>query len=585
MARGFNTTYGSGTTDKITSAVSANETAWSISWWMYVTTFSPATGGRVMEGNTGSIQIVVASGVLGYLNFTDWSSGSLNVDWLPPSTSVWHQYVLTHDRSSASNLPVLYIDGVAQTINTNSSTHTGSYTPPGVAYLIGNRAASNRALNGILAEVAMWSVALDAAEANALGKGFSPSRVRPDSIIEYFPFIRGTLSQVAGAPTVVGTAVQNHPRVIHTGAQSWQLAQPAETPSALIIKRLRGTPEAWPTQEDVYLSRVHSLDATALPSQPRLPYPQRLYAPPQQTALLDPRGSVWSSAALFQRDTPPAERVQTLPQHDPIEGRSTVFQQAPALFVQPTTPPPQRVSSLQRQLDPYDEHRSFIFQANRSLLVSQPAFPLSKRIQAFQHHADLTVERSSIEPASPGIIAPRPPFRPTIRLQPQDNIFDLHSSINPAPPNLLAGQHALLARRVQSFPQFDPRPHQADVAFYLRKPPSIDNLAELTVQRLFAREQFDPRGTFPDSIIKGRDLAALLFLYVPPPDNMLVQHFMTTPQFVERFDSSVTMPFKGFLGEPAKIEELKGGAWAPEWWFRYYRQLIDEIIRVDQAGL
>lgn len=45
-------------------------------------------------------------------------------------------------------------------------------------------------LGGRLAEAAIWSAALDEAEIGSLAKGFSPTRVRPQSLVFYAPLVR-----------------------------------------------------------------------------------------------------------------------------------------------------------------------------------------------------------------------------------------------------------------------------------------------------------------------------------------------------------------------------------------------------------
>lgn len=73
-------------------------------------------------------------------------------------------------------------------------------------------------LNGSIAEVAVWSVALSAAEVGMLAKGFAPPLVRPDALVAYWPIfgrmaspeqdrwgnfhmtINGTMSQAAHVP-------------------------------------------------------------------------------------------------------------------------------------------------------------------------------------------------------------------------------------------------------------------------------------------------------------------------------------------------------------------------------------------------
>ena len=75
-------------------------------------------------------------------------------------------------------------------------------------------------MNGRIAEVAIWSVALTAGEHTALAAGVSPLLIRPASLLGYWP-IWGTSSpeierMAANAGTVTGTApVSAHPRIAY----------------------------------------------------------------------------------------------------------------------------------------------------------------------------------------------------------------------------------------------------------------------------------------------------------------------------------------------------------------------------------
>lgn len=69
--------------------------------------------------------------------------------------------------------------------------------------------------NGLVSEVALWSVALTAAEVVSLSKGFRPYRVRPQSLVLYAPLVRN-LQDLSRAITLTNNnsaTVANHPRV------------------------------------------------------------------------------------------------------------------------------------------------------------------------------------------------------------------------------------------------------------------------------------------------------------------------------------------------------------------------------------
>lgn len=69
--------------------------------------------------------------------------------------------------------------------------------------------------NGLIAESAVWRVALTAADVASLAAGVAPSHVRPQSLAFYAPLIR-TLSDSRGGATLTnngGATVTDHPRI------------------------------------------------------------------------------------------------------------------------------------------------------------------------------------------------------------------------------------------------------------------------------------------------------------------------------------------------------------------------------------
>jgi len=108
----------------------------------------------------------------------------------------------------------IYLDGVSPVNNTTSQTPTSINT----SYL-GTINAGSFPHDGQLAEVAVWNVALSAAEIASLSKGFSPRLVRRESLKAYWPLI----GRVSPEPdlcgvyplTLTGTANADHPRIIY----------------------------------------------------------------------------------------------------------------------------------------------------------------------------------------------------------------------------------------------------------------------------------------------------------------------------------------------------------------------------------
>lgn len=101
-----------------------------------------------------------------------------------------------------------------------SSENTQAVAPPGInAMGIGakyyNNGNGDVALNGLLAEVAVWSVALTDDEVRSLSKGFKATRVRPQSLVFYAPLLRNLqdLRQARALINNNGVSVADHPRV------------------------------------------------------------------------------------------------------------------------------------------------------------------------------------------------------------------------------------------------------------------------------------------------------------------------------------------------------------------------------------
>lgn len=90
--------------------------------------------------------------------------------------------------------------------------------------IIGNSTALSYIVNltlgqsgsvGDLADISAWNVALTGAEIASLAKGFSPRRIRPQSLVFYAPLLRNLqdLRQGLALTAVNSPTVANHPRV------------------------------------------------------------------------------------------------------------------------------------------------------------------------------------------------------------------------------------------------------------------------------------------------------------------------------------------------------------------------------------
>lgn len=99
-----------------------------------------------------------------------------------PSLSLWHGIGVSHDASSVSNVPSIYIDGIAATVTTVTPP-VGSATTNNQAFSLGNRADGIRNWDGLLAWFVYWNIVLSADDHFRLGQGTNPLTVRPDAIV------------------------------------------------------------------------------------------------------------------------------------------------------------------------------------------------------------------------------------------------------------------------------------------------------------------------------------------------------------------------------------------------------------------
>ncbi len=214
MARGFNTTVGSGTTDKISSVLTAHGTTRSWSIWA-----NRRANANSEHWNKNSIEALTASSTLGAVFKRGLTSGTYEWRYTGPATGSWANIIVTYDSSTPTTAPIVYFNGVVQTV-ASTVTATGTANTNASVYDIGNIAASNRAFDGSLAEFAVWDRILTQAEATAIGTANKSARFIP-GLVEYIPLAGGaTTSVILSAPTVVGTLSTTHPIIAFSHTRS-----------------------------------------------------------------------------------------------------------------------------------------------------------------------------------------------------------------------------------------------------------------------------------------------------------------------------------------------------------------------------
>ncbi len=130
----------------------------------------------------------------------------------------WRALGMSFDGSGGTNSDRLkaFVDGAPQTLTFNLTVPSTLPNAAGLGDLfIGRENANNASSVGAHAEVAMWNVALTAAEHAAFGKGFTADKIRPQSLVFYAPLVRD-LIDVKGGLVITnnnGATVSEHPRV------------------------------------------------------------------------------------------------------------------------------------------------------------------------------------------------------------------------------------------------------------------------------------------------------------------------------------------------------------------------------------
>lgn len=132
-----------------------------------------------------------------------------------PSMNAWHCYVLAYDASSTTNDPLIWIDGVAQTV-TETAAPAGTASNTVAVLPWGNRSAGDRSAAGIHAEIAIYNRMPTTGEAIALSKGLSP-RLVPRGRLVYIPGMRAIYDAHKRTVTVTGTTPGQHPRIAQQG--------------------------------------------------------------------------------------------------------------------------------------------------------------------------------------------------------------------------------------------------------------------------------------------------------------------------------------------------------------------------------
>lgn len=130
--------------------------------------------------------------------------------WASPldslSLSAWHHVVITMDASDAANVPLIYIDGVLQTLTTYYSMGSAAIPETGVQFVIGNLKTNSLdytfPFDGKIFDARVYNRILTAAEVTTLyNAGVANSALATDGLVFQGPAVytdKGTAASLAG---------------------------------------------------------------------------------------------------------------------------------------------------------------------------------------------------------------------------------------------------------------------------------------------------------------------------------------------------------------------------------------------------
>lgn len=254
MARSFS----AGSSDVVSMTSFAIPTFITYATWVNITAYRSGDEYRLMTAGVstlglyaGNFSVPPSNDWIGFFA-AGWSGASGEWAYIGPATGGWHHVAVTYDTGSTANVPIMYLDGVSQTLTTLSNP-TGTFTGGTQTVYIGNNSLSTRGLGGNLAEAAFWNRLLTAPEIVLLAKGYAPSHLGTGRLM-YFPIDGRTSPErnlaTGNTGTVTGTAYVDHYPIIKTSSSTWRnkAAVVAAGTSIPAIKHMGGVPFMTPNQ-------------------------------------------------------------------------------------------------------------------------------------------------------------------------------------------------------------------------------------------------------------------------------------------------------------------------------------------------
>ena len=179
----------------------------------------------------------------GFVFYAGWTTAAGAWYIAKPATGAWTHLAITYNWGATTNDPVIYINGVSQSI-TEDTAPSGTKVNTSTTFAIGGVSGDSAGdWDGRIAEFAFWNRVLTAAEISSLGAdAFSPL-FYPSGLVFYTPLIGRSSTEsdlmkgIAG--TVTGAVVIAHPRIIYPSpAQIRRFGAAAAPEAAAFLSRL-----------------------------------------------------------------------------------------------------------------------------------------------------------------------------------------------------------------------------------------------------------------------------------------------------------------------------------------------------------
>ena len=156
------------------------------------------------------------SGEVGvYSNLFATAPGTWRTTTTTVTAGAWHHILVTLDMSSASNDPIIYVDGVSRAITETATPSGAAYSRDGVPIMIGNIKTAtedyDRAFDGKIFDPRVYNRILTVAEALLLGFG-SPSVISPTLLTDGLIF-QG-LATYSDRPFTAGTVLASTDKLV-----------------------------------------------------------------------------------------------------------------------------------------------------------------------------------------------------------------------------------------------------------------------------------------------------------------------------------------------------------------------------------